>query len=281
MSLFEKYLYICNFIYIIVTKIKLVLLVITLLINVTIFSTTSANLDISTTGNNIDEKTQLSFAAFADTHIGARYQFPFLLTGFKMADHLDKIGDDLVDDTNLIDFAIHLGDIVNHNTAHVNGVGLHWYVNQYKNNLKEFLISHVNIPFHCVLGNHDLNDYEMNRDDPHKLTKSLIDELSMNIPVYAMQRDGILFLIVPELGFVQWTHPVEYQWVKYMTQNFPDTTTIILSHQAIEDTTGRLRDNPYGGKQDIEWWANLFRKNLQIKMWIHGHNHYLDMYISD
>ena len=57
----------------------------------------------------------------------------------------------------------------------------------------------------------------MNTDDPHNLTKSLINEISMNNPVYAMMRDGILFLIVPELGYIQWTHQVEYEWVEFMT----------------------------------------------------------------
>ena len=89
---------------------------------------------------------------------------------------MDKICDDLVDNTNLIDFAVHLGDIVNHNTGHVNGIGLPWYVNQYRNNLKAFLINHVNLPFHCVIGNHDVVDYEMNKGDPHNLTKSSLRE---------------------------------------------------------------------------------------------------------
>ena len=77
----------------------------------------------------------------------------------------------------------------------------------------------------------------MNSDDPHNLTKSLVDELSMNNPVYAMMHDGILFPVVPELGYVTWTHPVEYEWIEYMTSQYPTTTTIILCHQAIEDTT--------------------------------------------
>lgn len=220
---------------------------------------------------------QLSFAAFADTHIGARYQYP---GSYGMANYLDKIADDLVDSTNKLDFAIHLGDIVNHNTGHVNGVGLPWYVNQYKNNLKAYLINHVNLPFHCVIGNHDINDYEMNKPDPHNLTRSLIDELSMNNPVHAMMRDGILFLIIPELGYPMWTHPVEYEWIEYMTNLYHDTTTIILSHQAIEDTTSG-GGGTYRGKQDIEYWSKLFNNNPQIKMWIHGHNHYLDWYVSN
>lgn len=223
----------------------------------------------------------MSFAAFSDTHIGAKYQYFFRKSRFIMADYLDKLGQDLINNTNLLDFAIHLGDIVNHNTAHVNGRGLPKMVDQYKNNLKEYLISNVNLPFHCIIGNHDVNDYEFNEDDPHNLTKSLIDELSMNNPVYAMMRSGILFLVVPELGYVTWTHPVEYEWIEFMTKQYPNKTTIILCHQAIENTTKENSDTPYRGKQDMDWWANLFQNNPQIKMWIHGHNHYLDWYVGN
>ena len=259
-------------------KIKIIVICAFLVSNVILPVTRSIDGNkIYTSNTNIP---QLSFAVFADTHIGARYQYPYFLSGYKMADYLDKIGDDLIDSTNLLDFVVHLGDIVNHNTAQVNGVNLPWYVNQYKNNLKAYLISHINLPFHCIIGNHDVDDYEMNKDDPHNLTKSLINELSMNNPVYAMMRDGILFLIVPELGYVQWTHPVEYEWVEYMTMLYPSTTTIILCHQAINDTTGGA-DGSYRSKQDIEWWTNLFQKNPQIKMWINGHNHYLDWYVSN
>lgn len=220
---------------------------------------------------------QLSFAAFADTHIGARYQYPT----YHMASYLDKIGDDLISTTNLLDFALHLGDIVNHNTAQINGIGLPFLVNQYQNNLKKYFISHINLPLHCVIGNHDINDYEMNEDNPHNLTLSLIDELSMNSPIYAMMRSGILFLIVPELGYVQWTHPVEYTWIEHMVSQYPDTTTIIFCHQAIEDTTYADEPSPYRGKQDMDWWATLFQNNPQIKMWIHGHNHHLSWYLGN
>ena len=224
------------------------------------------------------QKTQLSFAAFTDTHIGSRYQNPL----YKTADSLDQLGDDLIDSTNLLDFAVHLGDIVHHNTGQVNGVGLPWIVNQYKNNLKAYFISHINVPLYCVIGNHDVDDYQMNSNDPHNLTASIIDELSMNNPMYAMMYYGILFLVVPELGYVTWTHPVEYQWLDYMTSKYPNATTIILCHQAIEDTTKtKDRDIPYSGKQDMDWWATLFQKNPQIKMWIHGHNHCLDWYLGN
>ena len=219
---------------------------------------------------------QVSFAAFTDTHIGARYQNPL----YDIADHLDYLGDDLVESTNQLDFVVHLGDIVNHNTAQVNGEGLPWYVDQYRNNLKAYLISHVNLPFYYVVGNHDLSDYQMNRGDPHNLTKSIIDELSMNALMYAMMYEGILFLVVPELGPITWTHPVEYEWIEYMTSQYPSTTTVIFCHQAIEDTTSEELLQPYRGKQDMDWWASLFQNNPQIKLWVHGHNHWLDWYVS-
>ena len=91
--------------------------------------------------------------------------------------------------------------------------------------MKAYLVSNINIPFHCILGNHDLIDYQKNRDNPFNLTLSLIDELSLNNPVYAMMRDGILFLIAPELGYVQWTHPVIYEWIEFMTEQYRNKTT--------------------------------------------------------
>ena len=257
-------------------KKKIVCIIIISLFIMTIFSPINGLTDKEI--ENIDfNKTQLSFATYADTHIGSKYKY----WSWQLADHLDKIGLDLVDNTNLLDFAVHLGDTIYHNTGEVNGVGLPWYRNQYKNNLKAYLISNVNLPFHCVLGNVDINDYELNPDDPHNLTKSIVDEFSMNNPVYAMMRDGILFLVVPELAYVHWTHPVEYEWVEYMTDTYPSATTIILSHQAIEDTTAADDSFAYRGKQDMDWWENLFQKNPQIKMWIHGHNHNVSWYVGN
>lgn len=259
-------------------KIKCILICIQLIIFSSIFvNVTAIESKNFVQKNIISEDSHMSFAAFSDTHIGARYQYPQYI----MADYLDRLGDDLINSTNLLDFAVHLGDIVNRNTAQINGIGLPKIVNQYKNNLKSYLISHINLPFHCVIGNHDINDYHMNQDNPHNLTESLIDELSMNSPVYAMMRDGILFLIVPELGYITWTHPTIYDWVEFMTNNYPNTTTIILCHQAIEDTTEEDKPGPYRGKQDMEWWAKLFQNNSQIKMWIHGHNHYIGWYVGN
>jgi len=48
---------------------------------------------------------------------------------WSVAGYLDQLSKDLVDFTNLLDFAVNLRDIVNHNTGHVNGLGLPWYKN--------------------------------------------------------------------------------------------------------------------------------------------------------
>jgi hypothetical protein len=66
-----------------------------------------------------------------------------------------------------------------------------------------------------------------------------------------------------------------------MVNQFPNTTTIIFCHQAIEDTTCADEKGTYRGKQDQDWWATLFQHNPQIKMWIHGHNHILSWYCSN
>ena len=218
----------------------------------------------------------LSFAAFADTHIGARVEY----SGWQMADHLDDLAQDIMNNISpTIDFAVHLGDIINHRVSNVEGVGLPGGYDPYKDVFKAFLVQHLNLPFHLVPGNHDLDDYYENSDDPHNLIRALVNTSELNSYPYAMMRDNILFLAIPEDAYVMWTSPRVYEWVQYMTKMYSDTTTIILSHQAIEDTTNADETaGGYRGKQDTTWWASLFRNNTQIKMWIHGHQHWADWY---
>ena len=231
-------------------------------------------------------RNEINFAAFTDTHVGALIE-----TSWGMADHLDSLAQDIMNNTVPCDFVVHLGDIVMHSAAYVEGEHLPAQYDQYKNNVKAFLWQHVNIPFMAVSGNHDLNDYygenhagyPENGHDPFNLVREIIDSTEMNSYPYSFMRNNILFIALPETDYHHFTKPIIYEYVEYMTQRYPNNTTIIFSHQAIEDTT--IHDgsgsSTYRGKQDREWWAELFRNNPQIKMWIHGHQHMLDWYQSD
>ena len=219
----------------------------------------------------------MSFAAFTDTHIGQRTRND----KWGYADYLDRLAQDIMDNTLPCEFVVHLGDGSNDNTAFVNGVGLPESMNSAKNNFKAFLVSHLNLPFHYVGGNIDLVDYSdgpglpRHDDDPFELLRTYVNETELNHYPYAMMRNGILFLALPEMAYEMWTPPAIYEWVSFMTTRYHDSTTIIFSHQAIEDTTPH-DGNPassYRGKQDQAWWAGLFRDNPQVKLWIHGHNH--------
>jgi predicted MPP superfamily phosphohydrolase len=214
-----------------------------------------------------------SFAAFTDTHIGSRYQFPL----YRTARHLDALADDTTNGTPLLDFAIHLGDLINRNTAQASGYDLPPTVNQYTNNLAAILLSHLHLPIYPVIGNHDIDDYQLHPDNPHDLTLDLLDELPITTPMYALMDKGILFLFVPELTGITWTHPAEYAWLNFMTTQYHNTTTIICCHQTIPDTTTNST-TPYRGKQDTNYWTDLFQHNPQIKLWIHGHNHDIKWY---
>lgn len=219
----------------------------------------------------------MNFAVFTDTHVGQHNRSP----QWDFAQHLDKLADDIMDRTLACDFVIHLGDGAFNSTAHVNGVGLPEHMQgDPRNNLKDFLISHVNVPFHYVGGNIDLTDYSNNpgpkghEHDPFVLMKTYINETELNHYPYAMMRNGILFLAVPEMDFEPWTRPATCEWLEFMTSHYHDATTVILAHQAIEDTTPHDgAQNSYRGEQDQDWWADLFRRNPQIKMYMHGHNH--------
>ena len=149
------------------------------------------------------------------------------------------------------------------------------------NNLKDFFLSHVNLPLHYVGGNIDLTDYSHilpsvagHDHDPFVLMKTYINETELNNYPYAMMRSGILFLAIPEMDAEPWTRPATCEWLEFMTSHYHDATTIILSHQAIEDTTpADGAQDSYRGQQDQAWWASLFQRNPQIKMFLHGHNH--------
>ena len=113
-----------------------------------------------------------------------------------------------MDNTLPCEFVIHLGDGAFNSTAFVNGVGLPDNLkSNYKNNLKDFLISHLNLPFHYVGGNIDLTDYSHNQGppdhdkDPFVLMKTYINETELNNYPYAFMRNGILFLAIPEMDF--------------------------------------------------------------------------------
>jgi hypothetical protein len=224
----------------------------------------------------------MNFAAFTDTHVGQSYRSP----NWDYAQHLDKLADDIMDRTLPCDFVVHLGDGAFNATAFVNGVGLPDNLkSNYKNNLKAFLISHLNLPLHYVGGNIDLTDYSHgpglpgHDNDPFVLMKTYINETELNNYPYAFMRSGILFLAIPEMDAEPWTRPATCEWLDFMTTHYHEATTIILSHQAIEDTTpADGAQDSYRGQQDQGWWASLFQRNPQIKMFLHGHNHMAGWY---
>ena len=226
----------------------------------------------------------MSFAAFTDTHVGQKTRKP----QWGYADHLDLLADDVMDNTLPCEFVVHLGDGALNKTAFVNGVGLPKTMDPYKNNFKAFLVSHVKQPFHYVGGNIDLTDYNggqglpQNDNDPFVLLRTYVNETELNHYPYAMMRNGILFLALPEMGYEPWTRPALYEWVQFMTTYYHHATTIIFSHQAIEDTTIHDGDpmSTTRGHQDQAFWARLFQDNPQIKMWIHGHNHMAGWYVG-
>ena len=225
----------------------------------------------------------MNFAALTDTHVGQWNRSP----NWDFAQHLDKLAGDIMDNTLPCDFCVHLGDGSYNSTMFVNGVGLPENMkSNYKNNFKDYLVRHLNLPFHYVGGNIDLTDYSHipnsplgHDNDPFVLMKTYINETELNNYPYAFMRSGILFLAVPEMDFEPWTRPATCEWLEFMTTQYHDATTIILSHQAIEDTTpADGAQDSYRGQQDQSWWSSLFQRNPQIKMFLHGHNHMAGWY---
>jgi hypothetical protein len=219
----------------------------------------------------------MNFAVFTDSHLGQQYRS----AQWDYAQHLDRLADDIMDNTLPCEFVVHLGDGAFNSTSFVNGVGLPDNLkSNYKNNFADYFVSHVNVPLHYVGGNIDLTDYSNgpglpgHENDPFVLMKTYINETELNNYPYAMMRNGILFLVVPEMDFEPWTRPSTSEWLEFMTTHYHDATTIIFAHQAIEDTTPHDgAATSYRGEQDQDWWASFFQRNPQIRMYLHGHNH--------
>mgnify|MGYP006278760731 FL=1 len=92
---------------------------------------------------------------------------------------------------------------------------------------------------------------------------------------YAYLWDNILFLFFGDQGTTMLLTREQRQWLKFMTAEYPDKTTITVSHQGFKREE---EDNTYRYYNDQEWWQSFINNNSQIALHIHGHNHMFKHY---
>ncbi len=208
----------------------------------------------------------LVFAAVGDPHYG--------WTGDQNADDITNAW---TSDPNLPppDFAINIGDYTHFGTSEGYQVAT-------KDSFGDYLM-----PWMFVFGNHDTADYKTDTGrDIYNDGSGVQDTEVYDIPYQAiesgkeftgtMQRnyaylwDNILFLVFGDMGNTMLLTHSQRQWLNYMTDLYPNKTTITISHQGFHPQAGH---STYRYYNDLTWWESFIQDNPQLALHIHGHNH--------
>ena len=124
------------------------------------------------------------------------------------------------------------------------------------------------VPFHYVVGNHELGKGE---SDPEKVACTLG---SMPLrPYYAFDSHGIHFVSLPELFNTILISRETLNWLALDLMYNKNKTTIILSHNSIKGTTYNNGESGYRCLANSEEVKALLAQNPQVVAWFHGHNH--------
>ncbi len=196
-----------------------------------------------------------------------------------------------------IEFGVNIGDFVHFGSR-----------KGYEMGMKDSY-NHMFLPWMFVFGNHDTADYKTGTgrkifpspdNFPHiqkkdklglrnsvlkplksKASTDLYDKPYDAIKVgkaetgvmqrnYAFKWDNVLFLVICDKGSTMLLTEGQRQWLNYMTEQYPDTTTITMSHQSLP---GETYNYYYRYFNDIKWWESFIENNSQLVLHINGHNH--------
>lgn len=214
----------------------------------------------------------LVFAAIGDPHYG-----------WTSEQYADEIVDAWMEDENLpaLDFAINIGDFTHFGTAE-------GYRNAMQHSFNNLLL-----PWMFVFGNHDAADYKTGTGrDIYGDGWGLADKGLHSTPYeaievgqkstgtmgrnYAFLWDNILFLFFGDQGTTMLLTHEQRQWLNYMTDLYPDKTTVTVSHQGFFSELNGIEAYRY--YNDLVWWEAFIKQNPQIALHIHGHNHKFNHY---
>jgi len=139
---------------------------------------------------------------------------------------------------------------------------------------------HQKTPYFFVIGNHDITNYDHMPDDGNPVLKERLGRAisGLNENNYAFLYDNVLFVCAAQTNVLYHLSDFQKNWIEYLTDRYHDITTVIWSHQATYQTTGKgdIRStswtgNDYRVHNDVAWWRHLLDDNPQIKLYIHGH----------
>ncbi len=212
----------------------------------------------------------INFAASSDQHYGWQDD--------TVPDHDGDTVDDWMEHGALPDFDFimsTMGDWISDKRA-----GGNWQDTDYCwEMITKYNADHQLLPYFWTLGNHDITNYEYMVDgNPVRKERMGRNISGLNENNFAFMYNNVLFLNVAQTTYHQTLSGFQKAWIEYLIHRYEDHTTVILSHQAIYETTSRGEakwtswKTGYRSYMGIEWWQDLFDDNPQIIMFIHGHN---------
>jgi hypothetical protein len=209
------------------------------------------------------------FAISADQHYGVAHS--------SIPVHDAETVEDWMDNPKLpeLDFVIpSLGDwISDHRPQNWTNVEYTWA------HITACNVDRQRIPYFYVLGNHDIANYE-DLTDGNPVRKERVGRsiTGLNENNYAFLYDEVLFICAAQTNSLFSLSNYQRGWMEYLTNRYWDRTTVILTHQAMAETTGQGENRSttwdgadYKVHNDIDWWHQFFDDNPQIVLYVHGH----------
>ncbi len=223
----------------------------------------------------------MMFAVLGDPHRGVK----------DVDSYLDDACDDIMNDNDLgrCSFVIDVGD-----SYHNHYIMIHTYPNSSQGSWKTMEINRTHTPLFWATGNHDnrwdesKGHSEVNEPtawetpyDRQNLVEKAWNEIEMIDETYAMCQDNILFLFLGlQSGAELITHK-QKDWLYFMTETYADKTVVIVTHNIADSGITQFSSKKYRHLSDQNWWEKYFDEHTNIKLYIHGHNHYYDSAVTN
>ncbi len=137
------------------------------------------------------------------------------------------------------------------------------------------------IPWYFITGNHDLSNYDRMPASGNPMLNERLGRTvaGMNENCFAFLHNGVLFIGLGQTNVLYHLSHTQRDWLEYLTATYHHNSTVILTHQAIHETTGQgnfratsWTADDYKIYNDITWWQNFFSANPQVRLFMHGHN---------
>lgn len=126
------------------------------------------------------------------------------------------------------------------------------------------------IPMLYCTGNHDGIGF---RDSEPFEDQCLLLGSTPARPYYSMDIKGVHIVSLPQLMAVDYCTEESLEWLDLDLRVAQGRTTIIVSHNALRETTRHHDDHGYRTAANTRAVNEVLRRHPHVAMWIHGHNH--------